>query len=85
MGRNGLSQRRHRDHDGFQKSTPLDHCRGFRIGGTPPLDLNKVADVLQLECDHCYVAFEAFQALIGEQVEAITKFETKNASKTKAV
>ena len=31
MGRNGLSQRRHRDHDGFQKSTPLDHCRGFRI------------------------------------------------------
>ena len=57
----------------------------YGVGGTPPLDLNKVADVLQLECDHCYVAFEAFQALIGEQVEAITKFETKNASKTKAV
>lgn len=57
----------------------------YGVGGTPPLDLNKVADVLQLECNHCYVAFEAFQALVGEQVEAITKFETKNASKTKAV
>lgn len=51
----------------------------YGIGGTPALDLNKVADLLEMECGHCYAAFEAFQALITEQTKAITAFETTQA------
>jgi hypothetical protein len=53
-----------------------DGTVGYGIGGgTEPLGLNSVADILTLERDQCYRAFDAFQSLVGEQVEAIAQFE----------
>jgi len=52
---------------------------GYGIGGTEPLGLSHIADVLATERDLCYRAFEAFQALVGEQAEAITAFEAREA------
>lgn len=47
----------------------------YGIGGSPPLNLAQVADLLAAERDHCYRAFEAFQTLVEEQCEAISRFE----------
>lgn len=47
----------------------------YEIGGTPPLDLNRVADLLEAECKLCYLAFTAFQSLIAEQIQAIEAAE----------
>jgi len=57
----------------------------YGIGGTPPLDLNKVADVLETECSHCYAAFVAFEALVKEQIETITEFEAARGRAPSAV
>lgn len=43
----------------------------YAVGGQPPLGLSEVADLLIVQRDRCYLAFEAFQELVGEQVEAI--------------
>jgi len=45
----------------------------YGIGGSEPLDLAAMADVLATERDHCYRAFEKFQALVSEQVAAIAE------------
>jgi hypothetical protein len=50
----------------------------YGIGGSEPLDLRQIADLIATERDYCYQAFEAFQALIGEQCLAITAFEEQN-------
>ena len=47
----------------------------YGIGGTPPLDLNAVADLLETERTLCYRAFERFQNLIDEQIRSIAAFE----------
>lgn len=47
----------------------------YGIGGSEPLNLDQVADLLAIECDHCYRAFEAFQALVAEHSAAITAFD----------
>lgn len=52
-----------------------DGSVGYGIGGTEPLGLDSVADVLAGERDRCYRAFDAFQALVEEQVAAIAEFE----------
>jgi hypothetical protein len=51
----------------------------YGIGGTPPLDLNKAADLLSAERDHCYRAFEAFQRLVAEHTVAISAYEAAHA------
>lgn len=51
-------------------------CYGF--GGTPPLGLNVVADLLATERDLCYRAFEAFQMLVEEQATEISAFELRH-------
>ena len=48
---------------------------GYSFGQFEPFTLAAVADVLEVERDHCYRAFEGFQALIDEQMGAIIAFE----------
>ena len=38
----------------------------YGIGGSEPIKLDQIADLLATERDNCYQAFEAFQALIEE-------------------
>jgi len=52
----------------------------YGIGGREPLNIDQVADELATERDHCYRAFEAFQALVAEQCLAITMFEEQHRS-----
>jgi hypothetical protein len=48
----------------------------YSFGGTEPLDLKELTALLVAELAHCYAAFAAFQALVGEQVAYVTE---KNA------
>jgi hypothetical protein len=41
------------------------------FSGNEPLAIADVADLLEIERDHCYQAFEKFQALVTEKIEAI--------------
>lgn len=43
----------------------------YAIGGLPPLDLGRVAELLAAERDRCYLAFDAFQDLVREHEAAI--------------
>ncbi|MGB3318286.1 MAG: hypothetical protein WA978_15770 [Sphingopyxis granuli] len=47
----------------------------YAFGGTDPLTVAEVANLLAIERDHCYRAFEAFQALVEEQIAAIVAVE----------
>lgn len=47
----------------------------YAFGGNGPLTVTEVADLLTIERDHCYRAFEAFQALVEEQIAAIVAVE----------
>jgi hypothetical protein len=47
----------------------------YAFGGTDPLTVAEVADLLAIERDHCCRAFEAFQALVEEQIAAIVAVE----------
>ncbi|WP_245303336.1 integrase [Mesorhizobium loti] len=47
----------------------------YGIGGSEPLNLDEVANLLAIERDHCYRAFEAFQTLVAEHCAAITAFD----------
>ncbi|TPG39485.1 hypothetical protein EAH79_12145 [Sphingomonas koreensis] len=49
----------------------------YGIGGSEPLNLDQVADLLAVERDHCYRAFEAFQSLVQEHTGTITSFESE--------
>ena len=44
----------------------------YAYGGSEPLGLAPIADLLQGECEKCYDAFEAYQALVCEQIDRIT-------------
>jgi hypothetical protein len=46
-------------------------------GGTGPLQLDKIADALASQCNLCYAAFEAFQALVREHEAAIVSHNAK--------
>lgn len=48
----------------------------YAFGGTNPLTVANVADLLAIERDHCYQVFEAFQALVEEQIAAIVAVES---------
>ncbi|WP_417277510.1 hypothetical protein [Celeribacter sp.] len=45
----------------------------YAYGESEPLELAHIADLLQIECEKCYDAFEAYQALIDEQITRITE------------
>ena len=47
----------------------------YAFGGSGPLTVAEVADLLAIERNHCYRAFEAFQALVEEQIAAIIAVE----------
>lgn len=47
----------------------------YAFGGTDPLTVAEVADLLAIERDQCYRAFGAFQALVQEQIAAIVAVE----------
>jgi hypothetical protein len=47
----------------------------YAFGGTDPLTVAEVADLLATERDHCYRAFKAFQGLVEEQIAAIVAVE----------
>ncbi len=44
----------------------------YAYGESEPLKLDVIANLLQEECEKCYCAFEAYQALIREQITRIT-------------
>jgi hypothetical protein len=48
----------------------------YAFGGTDPLTVAEVADLLEVERDHCYRAFDAFRALIEEQIAVIVAVES---------
>lgn len=50
------------------------HVR-YGFGGIDPLTVAEVAELLAIERYHCYRAFEAFQALVEEQIAAIVAVE----------
>ncbi|URW75917.1 hypothetical protein M9980_01415 [Sphingomonas donggukensis] len=47
----------------------------YAFGGNEPLGTGEIADLLEVERDHCYAAFDAFQRLVEEQVAAIVAVE----------
>lgn len=47
----------------------------YAFGGANPLTVAEVGDLLTIERDKCYRAFEAFQALVEEQIAAIVAVE----------
>lgn len=47
----------------------------YAFGGNEPLSIAAVADLLEIERNHCYRAFEAFQVLVEEQIAAIAAVE----------
>jgi hypothetical protein len=47
----------------------------YAFGGNQPLGIGEIADLLEIEQDHCYRAFDAFQQLVEEQIAAITAVE----------
>lgn len=49
----------------------------YTFGGNKPLDLVEIADLLEKERDQCYLAFDAFQKLVEEQIVAIRAYEAK--------
>ncbi|MCG9124863.1 hypothetical protein LH460_09275 [Laribacter hongkongensis] len=44
----------------------------YEFGGTEPLTLKLVVELLEEQCQHCYKAFESFQMLVQEQEKAIS-------------
>jgi hypothetical protein len=44
----------------------------YGFGGTDPLSLELVVELLEEQCSRCYTAFEAFQSLVREQEKVIT-------------
>lgn len=60
---------------GTVKRTVKNGRVSYGFGGNEPLRIDEVADLLQIELDHCYRSFEAFQALIEEQVAGIVAVE----------
>lgn len=53
------------------------HVR-YGFGVNSPLTLEVVVALIEAQCDHCYGAFEAFQKLVTEQEQEVTK--ASNAS-----
>jgi hypothetical protein len=49
----------------------------YAWGYTEPLNLKRIADALVAQCNHCYAAFEAFQALIREHEPAISSLNAR--------
>ena len=47
----------------------------YGFGGNDALDLAEIAGLIEKERDQCYLAFEAFQDLVAEQLTAIEAFE----------
>jgi hypothetical protein len=45
----------------------------YAWGGTKPLQLKQIVDVLTAQCDRCYAAFDAFRELVREHEAAIAK------------
>ncbi|MDW9502255.1 integrase [Sinorhizobium meliloti] len=43
----------------------------YAFGGNEPLGVGEVANLLEIERNHCYQAFDAFQRLVKEQIAAI--------------
>lgn len=55
----------------ISREVMMDGDVSYIIGGRKPLSLDHIADVLAIERDFCYRAFEKFQALVEEQIALI--------------
>ncbi|WP_066719871.1 hypothetical protein [Sphingomonas pituitosa] len=62
---------------GLIKRQVRDGRVSYVFGGSQPLSIATVADLLAVERDHCYRAFERFRALIEEHIEAIAAFDSQ--------
>lgn len=47
----------------------------YGFGGREPLALADIVGLLTTECQHCYTAFQALQALVKKQIDAIRTFD----------
>ena len=47
----------------------------YEFGGNKPLGIGAVADLLEIERNHCYQAFDAFKVLVSEQTAVIAAFD----------
>ncbi|SCX21300.1 hypothetical protein DSM25558_2896 [Agrobacterium sp. DSM 25558] len=73
---------RHLEANGYHQHRPTDGQDGkvrYVFGGNEPLGISKVARLLEIERDLCYVAFDAFIKLVAEQTAAITSFHEKQS------
>ncbi len=61
-----------------ERNVNKDGKASYAFGQFEPFTLAAVADVLEVERDHCYNAFEAFRELIGEQTDSIIAFEAEH-------
>jgi hypothetical protein len=50
----------------------------YSLGGVPPLTLELIVKLLSERCTRSYAAFEAFQQLIREHEESISKYEASH-------
>jgi hypothetical protein len=54
-----------------RRTNPNAQSACYAFGGDEPLDLAEVSVALAEQRDHCYSAFDAFQALVHEHADAI--------------
>lgn len=59
-----------------RKVDPKTKQVSYGFGGTEPLTLTLVVELLEEQCQTCYKAFEAFQRLVQEQEKAISTAAT---------
>lgn len=52
----------------------------YRFGMTPPLAMDKIASLLNKQCDCCHEAFEDFKVFVGEQESRIRRVLASPAS-----
>ena len=59
----------------FNSTTEIDEYgnKSIAFKDEPPLDLNTMIVLLEEQLNACYLAFDCFQALICEQVKAVSK------------
>jgi hypothetical protein len=50
----------------------------YVIGDSPPLQLDSIARILMTERDNCYLAFDAFQALVREHEASVPSVQAKS-------
>ncbi|NLH80292.1 MAG: hypothetical protein GX458_05545 [Phyllobacteriaceae bacterium] len=62
------------------KRVAKDESVVYEFGGNEALRVDEIANLLEIERDHCYQAFDAFRRLVEEQIGAIVAREGGGAA-----